>query len=577
MTIVGDEVVPEELSDMRLRADGILEKTAGAALRKTQKGEAIIDKAITSRKTSFREINKDKNLLDLEELFTDKYWHYNGNEVANTVTNGTRLIDCSGKTKLVYNNYGFFSFYDAAGVWISGFTNANIYMQTNITNIPANACFFRSSINKTVNSDYNSLFIITSNDSGATVANLANLRKVEYSDKKLVIDDENLKYINPIKKTELLDVNISDLIVLPTKIFATSNELLSWTNTIMLSKKYVDIKVSYATGANEWGKRSYNFDEFNWSIVPNNTVVTVFISSDGILKYTKNIVVFKTTNIATPKAVNTIHIGDSLTNRGLASAVKNYLSIHYAITQTSIGTMINDNSQRGEGREGWLYSNFIGKKWITRNGGTIVAATGVTNNQLLVNPFLKVATTNDLIENPDYCFAPNGISYIVDKTQSKYYIFDFSNYLTVQGLTVPDVITIALSTNDILNGSTTYVDDCKKAMVFMIKKIREAAPTVKIGILPTFNFGMGAIGNLNQIKALRWTKECISIIDSLSDVRCYTIPSYLSVDRLTAFPFSTEEPKGENNLLESTVNDTVHTNAINQHGNVVAQWIANII
>lgn len=577
MTIVGDEVVPEELSDMRLRADGILEKTAGAALRKTQKGEAIIDKAITSRKTSFREINKDKNLLDLEELFTDKYWHYNGNEVANTVTNGTRLIDCYGKTKLVYNNYGFFSFYDAAGVWISGFTNANIYMQTNITPIPANAHFFRSSVNKTINTDYNSLFIIASNDSVATVANLANLRNVEYSDKKLVINDENLKYINPVKKSELLDVNVSDLIVLPTKIFTTSNELLSWTNSIMLSKKYVDIKITYATGANEWGKRIYNFEEFNWSIVPNNTIVTVFISSDGVLKYTKNIVVSKATNSSTPRTINTIHIGDSLTNRGLANVVKNYLSIHYAITQTSIGTMINNNSQRGEGREGWLFTNFIGKNWTTKNGEKITAAIGTTNNQLLVNPFLKIATATDLTDNPDYCFTTNGISYSVDQTQAIYYIFDFTNYLTMQGIGIPNVITIALSTNDILNESTTYIEDCKNAMLFMIKKIREASPNVKIGIIPTFNFGMNVIGNLNQIKALRWTKECISSIDALADARCYTIPTYLSVDRLTAFPFTTEAPKGENNLLESTVSDTVHTNSINMHGNVVAQWIANVI
>ncbi|MED5102433.1 SGNH/GDSL hydrolase family protein [Niallia circulans] len=532
--------------------------------------------SIPSSRTTFRIINNEKNQLDLDDLIEGKYWNTSGAEVQDANRKSTDFIYCYRQTKVFINSYSYVTFWDENQDIISGVINSNVNNATVAYDIPANATYLKVSIDPIVNTDLSVLFVITSNNPTYTSANINSLKEVEYKDPKLVIEENNLRYLN-LAKSDKFVVSKNDYIVLPNKIFTTTKELISWVNPIMASKKVCEIKVSYNTGGPEWGKRVYNFNEFDWSKVPDNTTVTVFFSSDNELKFKKDIIVNKKSTNPTTTTIKELHIGDSITNRGLANSIMNYLSTQYGVTGTPVGTMINNNSRRGEGREGWKFTNFIGKSWVTQNDLTLTAATGLTDNQLSVNPFIKVATSTDLTQNPDYCFTTSGVSYAEDNTKSTYYIFDFANYLSVQSIETPDVITIALSTNDILSGSETYIEDCRNALLFMIKKIREALPMVKIGVIPTFNFGMNKAGNELQIKALKWAKVCIDTIESLKDANCDVVPTYVNVDRLSSFPVTSVAVNGDTNVQETTISDYVHNNSINIHANTIAQWIINVI
>lgn len=539
--------------------------------------EKYKDGSIPPSKTTFLKINPEKNQFNKDELIEGKYWDDRGVEGISSTVKSTNFISCHEKTKLFINIYSYITFWDENKNFISGTINANIYNSLAVLDIPPTAYYVKLSINSSINTDLSILYIILSNNYDATIANFENLKTLEYYEPDLVLYDNNIKNLGLMKKDEIVNLSPADYIVLPNKVFTTTKELLSWTNTIMLNKKNVEIKVSYSTGPTDWGKRVYNFDEFDWSKVPANTTVSVFFSSNNELKYKKDIIVRKKSTNPTTNTINLLCIGDSITNRGLANSVSNYLGTQYGLMVTSVGTMINNFSQKGEGREGWKFTNFTGKDWVSQVKTQIIPATGATNNELSVNPFVKIATSSDLANNPNYCYDLNGKSYSEVSTSGTYYIYDFANYLSVQSIATPDIITIALSTNDILSGSSTYNDDCKNALLFMIKKIREALPTVKIGVVPTFNFGMDKSGNESQLKALKWTKVCIEEIEALADENCDVIPTYMSVDRLSAYNTTTVASSENSNVQEATITDTVHTNSINVHANAIAQWVVNVL
>ena len=539
--------------------------------------EKYKDGSITPSKTTFLKINPEKNQFNKDELIEGKYWNASGVEISSSSVKSTNFISCHEKTKLFINIYSYITFWDENKNFISGIINADTFNATVVKDIPPTAYYVKLSINSSVNTDLSILYIILSNNYSDTVANLENLKTLEYYEHDLVLDDNNIKNLGLATKDEIVNLSPADYIVLPNKVFTTTKELLSWTNTIMLNKKNVEIKLSYSTGPTEWVKRVYNFDEFDWSKVPANTTVSVFFSSNNELKYKKTIIVRKKSTNPTTNNINLLCIGDSITNRGLANGVSNYLGTQYGLIETSVGTMINNYHQNGEGREGWKFTNFTGKNWVSQNGTKIMPATGATNNELSVNPFVKIATSSDLANNPNYCYDLNGKSYSEVSTSDAYYIYDFANYLSVQSIATPDIITIALSTNDILSGSSTYNDDCKNALLFMIKKIREALPTVKIGVVPTFNFGMDKRGNDLQLKALNWTKVCIEAIEALADVNCDVIATYMSVDRLSSYNVTTIASNGNTNVQEATISDNVHNKSINAHANAIAQWIVNVV
>lgn len=188
-------------------------------------------------------------------------------------------------------------------------------------------------------------------------------------------------------------------------------------------------------------------------------------------------------------------IGDSLTNRGVVKWTKSYLTaISSGLTLTDVGTMTNTGF-KGEGREGWTFANMIGRDNKHLDGTVITRlADGSTTSTLYQNPFLKVANSTDTTNHPTWCFRNTGadaeLSYATDTDHTgNFYVFDYTYYMTQHSIATPDLVTIALSTNDMTVSTTTGVADCLFGIEVMLTQIKAAVPSAKIGIIPATGQG----------------------------------------------------------------------------------------
>ena len=189
------------------------------------------------------------------------------------------------------------------------------------------------------------------------------------------------------------------------------------------------------------------------------------------------------------KKVNVI--GDSLTNRGSGHFAE-LAAQSVGCTLNGFGTMTNYYRYKGEGREGWTFAAFIGK--CNRYSSVTITPMGSgTDGSIDKNPFLKEATVADLQNYPQFCFPSTGAAsetpYSEDQSAATYYIFDYGHYLDRWAdENIPDVITIALGTNDISNYE---ISDIVSYAQFMVSRIQERLPNVKLGIIPSPAWGIG--------------------------------------------------------------------------------------
>lgn len=202
-------------------------------------------------------------------------------------------------------------------------------------------------------------------------------------------------------------------------------------------------------------------------------------------------------------SVKVLEIGDSITNRNIPKLTKDILS-SYGIIPTMLGTIENIGGEKGEGRENWTLSNVLGWEnvWGRISDGHFITPTDNTSTNIYQNPFLKLATSEDKLNHGDFCFRSTGaikeLSYTeeTDKTGS-FYIFDFYKYVNTNlSGEIPNVVTIALGTNDATKGYTGYYPDVTspvmlntrywKALNFIITNITTYYPSIKIGIVPQY-------------------------------------------------------------------------------------------
>ena len=283
----------------------------------------------------------------------------------------------------------------------------------------------------------------------------------------------------------------------------------------------------------------------------------------------------------TNKKPKILHIGDSITNRYIAARNEVFLK-EWGVTPSYVGTIDNQGGKRGEGREGWEYTNFIGMSNIWGNNNSIITPdVASTTTNLNTNPFIKKATAEDISSYPDWCFTNTGVlretSYTnaEDKTQS-FYIFDIKNYLTVRGISTPDVITIALSTNDI-NRRTDWLDTCLFSMDVMIRRIREQLPNTKIGIIPSPAWGMGNATFNNRV--VEWIEKCTNTIKTNNYGNVYIVPIWCHINKEWGFPLTSSNLSDTNDSKVATISDTIHlsTYGQEQYGKAIAMFIANMI
>lgn len=270
-------------------------------------------------------------------------------------------------------------------------------------------------------------------------------------------------------------------------------------------------------------------------------------------------------------------IGDSLTEGGVPDLLKTKLT-QYGATATLIGTYGGTH----EGRGGWSVENFIGKN----NSGITFSFSGLTTTKMQ-NPFMKLATDIDKTNYPQYCFRNTGVSSELsyqddtDKT-GDFYIFDFANYLSGHGLQNPDIISIALGTNDLwtANVDITYARQC---LIFMIEQIKSALPNVRLGVIPQPASGSNAIGNnLWYVNYTRWIDAVMLDITSLQSTynNLDIIPIWCHMNRDWNWDYDTTANLSSTSTIQKGHRaEYVHFNTIgrNEYCNAMSAWVMNII
>lgn len=278
-------------------------------------------------------------------------------------------------------------------------------------------------------------------------------------------------------------------------------DIRSVPNTLMLSNgKYLEINNPTKINQSDVG------DEAR-IIVNKNTDVGKFVYKD--LEIIKASLADKV-----GQTINVMCIGDSLTEGGdgTPSSSPTLLSKRIldelTITMNTLGTLQRTDVEtyQNEGRGGWRFRTFTGleskfagvdvvipsptqRVWIEGVDGTIVQ---IKSN----NPWLYEATIDDKTNYPERCYhfvsgnTVNNLSYAQNPSLGTYMIFDPARYLSERGIDTPDIVTIALGTNEwYLNDFSGFdINLIYENARWMIERITTAMPTAKIIVIPCNNF-----------------------------------------------------------------------------------------
>lgn len=216
---------------------------------------------------------------------------------------------------------------------------------------------------------------------------------------------------------------------------------------------------------------------------------------------------------ATPKI---LMIGDSIThgNSSIPASpivkMNELLPLWYNITPSMIGSFA-PRGVTGEGRGFFSFEAMVGIEnypygepyGFESYGQTLYDAGTTPVTTQFQNPFTFPATSSDLTNHPDWCFTnkknypdePDGLSYedadATEKANYHFFIFNFAKYMELwrnsagynDGAYIPDIITIALGTNDWQPGGIIDSERIVFAMRIAYEQIRAVLPNVKIGIV----------------------------------------------------------------------------------------------
>ena len=284
------------------------------------------------------------------------------------------------------------------------------------------------------------------------------------------------------------------------------------------------------------------------------------------------------------KSIKALIIGDSITNRGVAAFTKKSIE-NLGSTLDTFGTLNNKFNAKGEGREGWKWSDFIGRSTTVAGNRIEPMETGTSGN-LYKNPFVRIATSEDYQNHPKHCYrntgSSNELSYEDDSDKTGvFYIFDFDYYLKRWGdekPNIPDVITIALGTNDVSRENVNNIID---NAVFMIQRIKEVLPNVKIAIIPSPAWGVNTSDDTYD-KVIQYIFNVISTFKDEANVDVIGMWAFMS--RILSFGIK-EKQEIDQSTYSAIYADYVHFDigtegngyrAYIEYANVLASWILNV-
>lgn len=265
-------------------------------------------------------------------------------------------------------------------------------------------------------------------------------------------------------------------------------------------------------------------------------------------------------------------IGDSLTQQGTVTALKNKLTAA-GLTPNFIGTLKDDGGTLCEGRPSWEFSDFTRKYLFTDpsnpiSGGTSptypIDATGgdgiitAVSTYLALgdsanygprwryNPFIRPSQAGD-----EASFVKNG------------YIFDMRFYLNRFSFADPDIVMIALGTNDQASNSQSVGQaNCVEGLNILYTQIRAALPNAKIGIVVNSYSDQAKWST----SVLPWIKYVLTTYGAREAESIFVLPVYMTMDPKFIYGITV----GSTNtygVQQGTVADWVHFDAVGK-----GQW-----
>ncbi len=416
---------------------------------------------------------------------------------------------------------------------------------------------------------------------------ISGLTEVETAFSPLVHDvDDN----NNIETSLAFDEAKDRLLLPPTMYFVDDLALPIYKSSIVSTADDLDTFDTFLVNVKSDGTPQYR--EFSHDIVLDGNElndsfkIAIDQTTDDLYDYFQQInksIVDKAAKQG--KTFNYLTIADSLNhNSDVPSLIKNKLS-NYGVTTNILGTF-----ETSEARQGWSYRNFVGAGNLHADGTSIItpSSSGITTT-LYQNPFLKLATDEDKANYPDWCFRNTGslkeLSYSEDTDKTgDFYIFDFAWYLSAHAISTPDVVMIALGTNDIINyPSSESVTGCKLALEIMIKQIKAANANIKIGIVPsTAWIDRGYYNSLwsNQVSA--WIEQCMTDIkgyqNTYSDL--YIVPAWCHMSKKFSWDYSSQSDLSITNQSQKAhIGDSLHYGAKGraEYVNALGAFLMNVI
>lgn len=219
------------------------------------------------------------------------------------------------------------------------------------------------------------------------------------------------------------------------------------------------------------------------------------------------------------KTLNLLCIGDSLTYEGAHDPLVNMLE-RSGVTVNSLGTY-KTRGQDGqpkwtEGRSSWEWADYVyihTSLHDPSNGTDIVivqpGAEDAHKGEFLANFFLRQATGGDPAND-----VKNG------------HIFDFRFYLDRNNFPDPDVVTLALGTNDLTShGETIGTANSIEGLRIVHKSIRAACPSTKIAIVLN---GYPDTYETGNDRARQYIQHVLDNYDKPSE-NTYVLPVYAHV------------------------------------------------
>jgi hypothetical protein len=285
--------------------------------------------------------------------------------------------------------------------------------------------------------------------------------------------------------------------------------------------------------------------------------------------------------------IKIMSLGDSLTEGGTPTTSPIYLLMQklkaIGINVQTVGTLRRTDGTSNyhfEGRGGWRYRTIVGLESQFASLNIVIPSRdrnewieGVDGKMNVIkanNVFLYEATSQDKINFPQWCFnfvsgnKVNNVNYLTNPDLGTYYIFDPARYFFERNIQIPDILTIALGTNEwylkSFNGwDLPLIVSCAD---WMLTRFREALPGTKIIVIPS--------NNIPLTREEEWSSKmsylCAEIMKicedkiAAGDKKLFVCSIYAHGSRLLAYNSqSTSENISAGNTTQiATVDKNVH-------------------